>query len=230
VKLSKRLAAVASFVPPGAAAADIGTDHGLVPAHLILSGRAKAVYACDIGEGPLARARQTAGELGLMDVIRFRLTDGLAGLEGEGIDTAILAGMGGETMAGILSRAPWIKAQGVRLILQPQSKLDVLEAWLSENGYAAKDAALVFEDGRHYVVIYAEYAEAGADRRGILDVLFDKRDALLPAYLEHCISKQEKKLKGLKSAAKPDEGELRRAGEALRALERLTEETKAWQR
>ena len=227
VKLSKRLAAVAAFVPQGAVAADIGTDHGLVPAHLVLTGRARAVYACDIGEGPLNRARRTAKALGLEGVIRFRLTDGLDGLEDEGIDTAILAGMGGETMAGILSRAPWIKTRGVRLVLQPQSKLDVLEACLSENGYAIKDAALVLEDGKHYVVLFAVLCEG--DKPRSLEVLLEKRDPLLPAYLEHCISKQEKKLSGLRRAASPDEDEIRRAQEALGALRNMKEETKAWQ-
>jgi tRNA (adenine22-N1)-methyltransferase len=225
VRLSKRLAAVASFVPQGAVVADIGTDHGFVPAHLVLSGHAGAVYACDIGEGPLSRARQTAAELGLTDVIRFCLTDGLQGLEKEPVDTAVLAGMGGETMAGILARAPWIKLRGVRLILQPQSKIHVLETWLHENGYAIQNALLVFEDGRHYLVLYAE---PGADKPAALEVLMKNRDPLLPAYLDVCIEKLRRKIDGLRRAAAPDGKEQKRAEEELQALLKMKEETKAW--
>ena len=38
------------------------------------------------------------------------LCDGLTGLSPEDADTLILAGMGGETIAGILEAAPWARS------------------------------------------------------------------------------------------------------------------------
>ena len=57
--LSGRLAAVAAMVSPGTVIADIGTDHGYVPAYLVGERICPRAVAIDINEGPLRHARQT---------------------------------------------------------------------------------------------------------------------------------------------------------------------------
>jgi len=218
---------VAAFVPQGAVVADVGTDHGFVPVCLTQAGRVKAAYACDIRPGPLNRARETAAQAGLEQAIRFRLTDGLDGLEGEPIDTVILAGMGGETMANILARALWLRERQALLILQPQSKMDELEAFLRTSGWAVTDAALVFEDGHYYPVFCAR---PGTWTKGVLETLLEKRNPLLPEYLDWLISRQERKIKGLSQAGRREEAALAEAEEALRGLMKMKEETNTWSR
>ena len=59
-KLGPRLEAVASFLPRGVRVADVGTDHGLLPAWLSLKGYASGIIASDIRQGPLEAAERTA--------------------------------------------------------------------------------------------------------------------------------------------------------------------------
>ena len=57
--LDKRLQAVASFVPQGAAFADIGTDHAYLPVWLLEKGIIASAVAGDIAAGPCQAARTT---------------------------------------------------------------------------------------------------------------------------------------------------------------------------
>ena len=235
LELSKRLQAIAAYVKQGSAVADIGTDHGYIPVYLAQNNIARRIIAADIRKGPLARAQLSSVEYGVDDRIEFRLTDGLDGLQEAGLDTIIIAGMGGETIAGILERAPWVLTENVRIILQPQSKLGTLSNWLDNNRYAIFDETLVEEDGRFYAVLLAgagssraplSCAEIYADR-----ILMEKRDPLLPGYLDMLIAKTKKVIDGMEQA---------RSGACMdglihhkRALEgfiRMKEETDTWRR
>ena len=57
--LDKRLQAVASFVPQGAAFADIGTDHAYLPVWLLEKGIIASAVAGDIAAGPCQAGRTT---------------------------------------------------------------------------------------------------------------------------------------------------------------------------
>ena len=121
IELTPRLQAVAGLVPRGARLADVGTDHAYLPASLLQQGVIDTAVAADLRPGPLDRARATAERYGLTEQISFRLCDGLSGILPEEADTVVIAGMGGETIAAILSAAPWVREEGKRLILQPMS-------------------------------------------------------------------------------------------------------------
>lgn len=226
IRLTPRLDAVAGYVAPGAAVADIGTDHGYVPVWLAQNDLARRIVAADIGRGPLERARASARLYGVADQIEFIQTDGLDGLASAGLDTVILAGMGGQTMLGILARAGWAHATGVRCILQPQSKCEELIAWLGENGYAIRDASLVRDGGRLYIVLLAQ---AGASDETPLTILLKKRDELLPEYIDRLAAEKRRAVEGLKKAAGRAE-ELGREESAYEALLRIKEETDKWPR
>ena len=152
--LSPRLRLLADWVPPGARLADVGTDHAYLPVWLRLHGRAASAIACDLREGPLARARETGRAWGA-DGIDYRLGDGLAVVSPEEADTIVIAGMGGENIAAILARAPWAADGRHTLLLQPQSRAEVLRAFLAENGYAIRREALVKDRGTIYPVMEA---------------------------------------------------------------------------
>ncbi|MEA4895854.1 MAG: class I SAM-dependent methyltransferase [Oscillospiraceae bacterium] len=159
IKLSARLNAIARLVPPVGAVADVGTDHGYIPVWLTQNGHSGALFATDIKKEPLLHAKRTAEKQGFSERIEFRLCDGLAALKDDGIKTAIIAGMGGENIAEIISAAPWVKLSGCLLILQPMTKSAHLRAWLSDNGYKVLSEQLV-EDGGIYEILTAR---AGKD-------------------------------------------------------------------
>ena len=83
MELSKRLTAVAGLVTEGASVADIGTDHGYIPIHLIEQNLSPKVIAMDINKGPLERARIHIAGYGMSDRIETRLSDGLAAVKPE---------------------------------------------------------------------------------------------------------------------------------------------------
>ncbi|MCL1835567.1 MAG: class I SAM-dependent methyltransferase [Oscillospiraceae bacterium] len=144
---------MAACIDNGAAVADIGTDHGLLPIHLALNGPASEIIATDISKGSLDSARKNAGKYGVADMITLIETPGLDGLEERNIDTVVIAGLGGETIAGIIAEAPWLKERKLKLVLQPQTKTALLCAQLRASGYTIKTAKLTSDRSRHYVVI-----------------------------------------------------------------------------
>ena len=227
-RLSKRLQAVADLVRPGSVA-DVGTDHGYMAVYLLQKGIATDVTATDIHEGPLAAARATAAAQGLEGQIRFVLCDGLTGCAPA--DTVVIAGMGGETIAHILQNAPWTKS-GAHLILQPQSKQDVLTQWLHDNGYRILDARLVEDEGRLYTVFVAQGGPprpiAGPEELYVNRLLVEKRDPLLPAYTAFLMERLERAYRGLEKAAVPRPAEQARLKSILHGLKAIKQEADKW--
>ena len=126
----------------------------MLPVWLAQTERASHIWASDLRPGPLQSAARLVRETRTGERIELRRTDGLTGFSREDGDTVVIAGMGGETMVSILSKAPWLR-DGVLLILGPQSKQEQLRRWLAENGYAVTRERLVRDAGRIYPVLTA---------------------------------------------------------------------------
>ena len=228
MNLSKRLGAIARLVPQGSRAADIGTDHGYIPVWLIENEVCQSVYASDIREGPLNKAVASARQHGVYGKIRFSLSAGLEGCTPDETDTIIIAGMGGETMIGILAAAPW--AHDKLLILQPQTKLRQLRSWLHENGYAVVGAQLVEDAGRIYVIWQVKAGKEPPLTPGqhYVDAKIE-RGRLLDVYAGAVIKKLSARIAGLERAAAADKAELeflRLARAELTELRRENENAK----
>ncbi len=156
--LGQRLASVAQQVREGAVLADIGTDHGYLPLFLLKSGRIATAHLCDINEGPLNSARSNLMAEGLSDKVEFHLCDGAAVLSELGITDYVIAGMGGELIADIISKAPHIFTPGVRLILQPMSKQAHLRNYLASSGFDILTERYSFDEGKYYLSIVCEFS------------------------------------------------------------------------
>ena len=156
IKLSGRLKALADLIEPGASVADIGTDHGFIPVYLAQKAQAKNIIASDISAASLSAARRSAAEYGVMDEIRFIAAPGLSGISAEDVDAIVIAGVGGETIIKILYETPWIKCRKIKLILQPQSKLDLLARFLYDNGCIITNTKIIRDKGKRYTVIQSE--------------------------------------------------------------------------
>jgi len=155
IKLPGRLGALADYIDKGSAVADIGTDHGYLPVYLAQTGLAERIIASDISAGSLDSARRSASRYKVAESIEFIVAPGLCGIVHSDVDTIVIAGLGGETIVDILKDAPWTKTQDIKLLLQPQSKIDVLCRFLYDNGYTIKDTKSVFDRKRRYTVIHA---------------------------------------------------------------------------
>ncbi len=155
IKLSERLAAVASLVGKGTVA-DIGTDHAQLPIWLVQNGHPRAL-ASDINEGPCQRARVNIYQWGLHGKIKVKCCAGLDGIEEFSPDNIVIAGMGGEMIVSILAASEYPKISRCRLILAPQSMQDVLRRYLCENGFFITAETIVFDGGKYYQILSAEY-------------------------------------------------------------------------
>ncbi len=222
LSLSPRLLAVADWVLPGCRLADIGTDHALLPAWLLLHGRIHSAIAADLRPGPLRRAAETVSRFGLERQITLRLSDGLDGLGRHEADCIVMAGMGGETIRGILAKAPWTRTDTL-LVLQPQSKGPQLRRWLAENRYSILRERCVRDGGHWYPILLV--------RGGTDDVRWTpgtllagqpsrwerepERAAYLRSLLDHCARQRD----GLLSALHPDKGRLEVIRQAMAELE-----------
>ena len=137
--------------------ADVGCDHAYITAEALRLGKATFSVASDIRPGPLCRARDNITEAGFSDKVKLLLADGLDGIEQYAPDDIIIAGMGGELIAGIIDRAPFVKNGNIRLILQPMTSQDKLRAYLCSSGFEIIKELLPSERSHIYQVIAARY-------------------------------------------------------------------------
>ena len=163
--LDARLAAVAAYVRPGSTVADIGCDHGKLSAWLAGSGRCPLVFACDLREGPLQKARETCAPWA--DRVVFRLGSGLKVLAPGEAQDIVIAGMGAETIMEILDAEPWVFDGRYNLILVPATKHSLLRRWLARRGFALQSETLCTAAGRWYAVMNARYTGICAEPTGL---------------------------------------------------------------
>jgi len=207
IKLSDRLQAIADYIENGAVVIDIGTDHGFLPVYLVQNGLADRVIASDISMGSLESARGSARKHGVSDMITFTIASGLSGVDESMVDTVVVAGLGGESIAGILAEAPWTKSRGIRLVLQPQSKTGELCSFLRDSGYTLKGAKLTLDNDRIYVVLLVNGGGSDSTLEPELELiarLLHSGDPLLGVYLDGLIAISRKKLNGMKNSKVPE--------------------------
>lgn len=140
----------------GAVVADIGTDHAYLPIYLAEQGKIKRAVASDINKGPLEKAKENIHNYGYDEIIDACLANGLAHINEYNPTDIAICGMGGELIAQILDASDYVKKEGVRLILQPMTSARELREYLSK-GYFTIAENIVFEDGKLYQIICAEY-------------------------------------------------------------------------
>jgi tRNA (adenine22-N1)-methyltransferase len=151
-----RLETVAGLVPPCEAAADIGTDHGYVPALLIQSGRCRKVIASDIAAGPCDAARETVARFHLGGAVEVRQAPGLQGLAPHEVQVVVIAGMGGSTIRSIIEECPAVAGTIETFVLQPMNGQAELRTWLTQHGYVICEEQLCKDRDRLYTILIAE--------------------------------------------------------------------------
>ncbi len=160
LNIGPRLELIASLVPQDSRLADIGSDHGYLPAWLLLNKRISFAIAGELNEDPARRARETAVAYDLLETMQVRLGSGLSVLRPGEVDTVTIAGMGATTMIDILEARPEVLANLTRLILQPNVAGKELRKWLIGHGWKIVDEDLALENDIVYEVIAVEPGES----------------------------------------------------------------------
>jgi len=157
MRLGPRLAMTAQLVPQGLIVADIGSDHAILPVHLVRCGISPRAIASDIEVGPLQNAAKTVKQAGLEDKIELRQSDGFSRFAAADANAWVLAGMGGTLMARLLSAAPWLCAPGTVVIAQPMRRANELREWLISHGFRIEQELACRDAGRTYTALRAVY-------------------------------------------------------------------------
>ena len=175
--IDARLVRASRFIRESAYLADVGTDHAYLPIYLTLIGRIDRALASDINDGPVLRAKKSVTKYGVADKIDVVRAAGLDGAIDFPITDAVIAGMGGELIASILTDAPWIKNEKYNLVLQPMTHPEILRKYLLDEGFCiiGEDVVSDMADERAkvYQIINAVYT-GKTDEASPEELLFGK--------------------------------------------------------
>ena len=192
--LDARLGTIAAMVPRCRAVADIGCDHGLLVAALLEGGRCDYGIAADINPMPLEKARQELTRRGLLAQSECRLTNGLCGIAPVGVDAVVIAGMGGELIADILSRWDYTENPAITYLLQPMTRPVHLRQWLYTHRFTLQEERCCRANGKLYTVLQAQYTGCATEETpaalyfGALDL---ENDPLAGEYREQVLRLRE---------------------------------------
>ena len=223
--MNRRLNCILSHIPVRLGVIDVGTDHGYLPAELALRGYSGNLIASDLRPEPLAAAKRTAENNGVKDRIRFLLCDGLDDCDPDAVDTIVIAGMGGDTICGILDRAEWCMDRRYTLVLQPMTHAEVLRYWLVNNEFAIVSEDIVEDSGFLYSILTARF---GGQTRlseaelytGAASLLRDH--PLFPSFISRQQGRLETMLRGQEAAMCSDPGRKELLETLIRQMKEMT--------
>ena len=209
--LDERLSLAASLYPVCEVAADIGTDHGFLPCHLLENGVCQRMILADVSAKAIRRAEAQVARRNLQDRAAIVCADGLDAVTAPCGCISIM-GMGGETLAGILLKGQ-DRLQGATLVLSAHTELPLARQAIRDIGYHITREVLCRAAGRFYVFWRAEPGMQPMDddelRYGRL--LYQEHTPLLQEYILWRLNVAKAKLNGLLSASEPDETALAQA-------------------
>ena len=201
INLTDRMQSIASMVIQGESVADIGTDHGYIPAYLLSSDICPSAVLSDIAKDPLERSKRTFLKYGIN--ADFRLGSGLDVLKEGEVSSVIIAGMGGETIIDILSKDILKSHSFKRIILQPRTFCDELRLWLVNNGFKLVNYGLVLEKNNICEIYAVENGNNTTDETQVLsEYLFEQNDPLIKDFILDKLKKRSVILKNLKESKK----------------------------
>ena len=225
--MNRRLQAIRRLIPDGRGMIDVGTDHGYLPVQLYKDGYPGRIYASDIRPGPLSAAKERAGREGAGERIAFFLCDGLDACPPEQIDTIVVAGMGGDTICGILDRAEWCMSPEYLLILQPMTKAEVLRYWLVNNGFVIEAETLVQDGDGIYQILSARFENRNtplSDAELYLGAVeLQRTSPLFPKFLALQRQRLETSLAGMRSAEKTESSQFGLLTDTVGQMNRIEE-------
>lgn len=156
INLSKRLTTIATFLPPSAYFADIGSDHAYLPCYVCLQDPNARAIAGEVNEGPYQSASETVATYELADQIKVRLGDGLEVLANDPIKQVVVAGMGGSLITQILNEGRHSLHGVERIIAQPNIGERNVRKWFLENSFTIINEVIIEENNKIYEIIVAD--------------------------------------------------------------------------
>lgn len=177
-----RIETLASLVDKDSKLVDIGTDHGYLLVYLYENEITKNITGSDISSNALKFAKANLEKHNLSDKIKLIVSDGFKNLN-EKYDTAVISGMGTETIKKILDREDLPK----KLIVSSHKNVDELRLFMNKKGYKIIKEISLKDNNVFYDMI--KY-EKGLDNLTKYDILVGKSNNL--EYEQYLLEKYKK--------------------------------------
>lgn len=164
IVLDERLGAIAAITMEAikgmkhACAADIGCDHGYLSAYLLENCPQLRMIASDVSAPSLEKAKELMAARGLGARVKLAVADGLGAVD-EPVNVIIMAGMGAQTILGIISEGRE-RIGNAALLLQSNVDLPMLRTELARLGFCVEREAFTCAAGRHYVTLLVRRGSA----------------------------------------------------------------------
>ncbi len=222
--LPQRLKSIADTLPPGYRVADIGLDHALLAVYLVNKGISSGVIGVENQSGPYNKALDTVNRNGLGERIDIRFGSGLGPLYDHEVDQVVIAGMGGETITGILAADPEKAHSYPYYVFQPMTKAESLRSFLAGQGWPIRQEKVLCEKRRFYTLIQAS---PGSEPYRLTDLekalgplILRQNNETARAYKRFMLNKYRRTLKGLRSSRqKPHDAQMNDIINQIHALE-----------
>jgi len=136
---------------------DVGTDHGYIPIYAVKNKICTKAIASDINKGPKEKAESNVRFEGVSDKIQCRLGAGLANVKFGEVESAIIAGMGGNLIRDIIVQDIKKVQKFKYMILQPAQNAEILRAFLYKGPFEILKEDLVIDENIFYEVFKVKY-------------------------------------------------------------------------
>ena len=152
IRIDERLTAIATLIK-GGTVADVGCDHGKLGYYLVSTDRAEKIIATDISAPSLQKAQELAFDNGVSHLMETRLGDGLSPIKSNEADTVVIAGLGGDVMAEILSSARLDGKEFDHFVLSPNTHPEKVRRELAHSHHTIVTDNLTECAGKYYTII-----------------------------------------------------------------------------
>lgn len=151
INISERLKVIAAQVKYRYIV-DIGTDHGYVPIYLYQLGKIDYALASDISKDSLQKASENIKQYMLDNKIKTLLSNGFSNID-KIVDTAVIAGMGGNLIINILKDNYVNNLK--QIVLQPQLDIYNVRKFIHLIGFRIDNEQMIVEQNKYYNIISA---------------------------------------------------------------------------
>lgn len=149
--ISKRIKEIAKYTKDSYKIIDVGCDHGYLIIEALTNYNVKYALAVDNKSKPLDFAVNNIIKEGLIDRVKFYLSNGLDKLDDE-CDTIVISGLGGVLISNIINDNIR-KINKQRLILQANRNNYELRKYLAENNFVFIDEEIIYEDFYYQIIV-----------------------------------------------------------------------------
>lgn len=146
--INLKLKTIASLIDKQDIVLDTCSDHAYLAIYLKKNKLCREVYASDINANALRGARKNIDDADLL--ITTYLSDGFQNIDNSNINTAVIAGVGANTVLDIMKYAP---ANIKKYIISSNNHQEYLRKTLYQNHFYIEKEIVIYEKHKYYVIM-----------------------------------------------------------------------------